>query len=57
MLRYPGSLTPGYAYYDSRTTTANLTTYAQAADNASSPLGITFLQINTLKMMSISWND
>jgi hypothetical protein len=57
MLRYPGSLDPGYAYYDSRYTTPNLTTYAQPADNETSPLGITFLQINTLNMMSISWND
>ena len=54
---FPNSVSTGFAYMDSRFTTANLTVYTQEPDTIGTPLTRTIDQIANLSMQSMLWND
>jgi hypothetical protein len=57
MLIYPGSISTGYAYFDSTFTTSTFQLNTVEPDVAGTPLYNTLHQINVLKMQAVAWND
>lgn len=57
ILIYPGSVSTGYAYFDSTFTSSSFEMTIVEPDVAGTPLYNTLQQINILKMQAIAWND
>lgn len=57
MIQFPGSVSTGYAYFDSRFAAPTMAVYTEEPDSATSPLNKTLNQIANLSMYTIAWND
>jgi hypothetical protein len=57
MIQFPSSVSPGYAYFDSRSASPTFVIYSEESDAAGTPLTRTLDQIANRNMYTTAWND